>query len=508
MMKKRISATAAVFFLCAIGIAVLAVGPFNFNNEKPQERHRTRIIVPSAEDGFGLDSVFMEQIAYEDSYILKAFLSDDEHAISVLNYDFDNNAIEDQIAAYRSQYDSESPVCITFFAFDERTRAYRRYWSEPTAATMPGTVSLYMQDLLGDRSICVIVTGMNNEGEHTMTIFHNNIQEDRNRPFAKIAEIQMDGSITIQETERTAAYRQGIAGGQPFVITAYGRDIESENLLDRIEITYEYNQLKGIYERSKISRIPGSQIEQRRLREILSGNAKVFEEFINDLWYHVDPDGTINRSQYLYFDPAMREIIFYEDETQQIFTWQHSNSTRYGLYISSQNISVTTLRRMLDIEMESLDSIRLRISDDVTVKLIIGASASWDGMYRRAGSLARSSGTERTVQPYTDAVYDSSMGRLQFHANGEYDLSSGGSLTNGRYVFFRVDDRDLLELRPEHNGKNESTENRLIYHIVNANRIEDDDIPKLQNLSLSRVRLGTTGIQDLHEGQILLTRAR
>ena len=509
-MKSKLPAlTIVIFSLCAIGIAILAIWPSK--SGEPQERHRTRIIVPALSGNLEAASALAEQMAYDDRYSLKATLAEGENSIMMLNHNFDNDAIEEQVVAYRSQNDSDGPVYITFIAYDERHRAYRRLWNAPTAAAMPATVSMNIMDLLGDRSSCIIVTGMNRQGEHTMTVFRHNPGGDWSRAFQKIAEIQVDGSIAVQETERTGAYRQGIANGRPFVITAYGSDRDSQNLLDRIEISYEYDQQRGIFTQSRISRVPGSQIEQRRLREILSGNAKVFEEFINDLWYHVSADGTIDRSQYLYFDPAKREIIFYGDETQQVFTWQSSNSTRYGIYVSSQNISVTTLRRIMDIEMVSLDSIRMRVSEDVRIR--IDVSMPWDGLYRRAGSLARTSDLGRTVQPYTEATYDSAIGRFQFHVNGEYEFSFSTSNVKGRYVFFRAGNRELLELRPEPGGtsparqvntRSEGGENRLTYHVTSAGTAENIT----ENLNLSRVRLGATGIQDLHENQITLTRTR
>ena len=404
--------------------------------------------------------------------------------------------------------DTENPVSLTLFNYDNRSKTYRRLWNIPVAATMPGTVSLYTQDLIGDRSFCVIITGMNMQGEHTMTVFRENPQGDKKQPFITIAGIQIGGSITVQETERSLAYQQGIAKGQPFVITTYGRDNESNNMMDRVEISYTFNPLKRIYEQSAITRVPGSQIEQRRLREILNGEPKVFEDFIYDLWYYIAPDGTIDKDQYLYFDPVKREIIFYSDDIEQVFVWQNSNSTRYGIYVSSQNISVTTLRRFLDIEMESLDSVRMRVFEDV--KLKINLNASWDGLYRRAGAVIRAPTEEKNIRPYIDAVYDSSMGRLRFRTNGEYELSSSGSLTKGRYAFFRVNNQELLELRPEQSGaqsggaqsgaKKNNGENRLIYKL--------SAMEKGEGLSLVRVRLGAVGIHEIHEAPVIMTKAQ
>ena len=507
MNHKRSPITIVVFLFCAAGIILFAFWPFS--EKKPQERHRTRVIVPVTLGDSDADSALTEQMIYDDSYSLKAPLSDDELALSVLNIDFNNDSIDDQVVVFRSLADAENPISITLFSYDDRSRAYRRLWNAPVAASIPGTVSLYTQDLLGDRSFCVIISGMNAQGEHTLTVYRKDPQEDINRPFARIAGIQIDGSITVKEQERPLAYQQGITRGQAFTILSSGRDSDSSNLLDRIEITYTYNTARGTYEQSAITRVPGSQIEERRVREILTGQPKVFEEFINDLWYHVSPQGTIDKSQYLYFDPVKREIIFFGDGTQQVFVWQNSNSTRYGLYISSQNISVTTLRRFLDLEMESLDGIRMRVFEDVRLK--IGLSASWDGLYRRAGTAARTAEDKPTHSPYTDAVYDSSMGRLRFNANGEYELSSSGTQTKGRYVFFRAGSNDLLELRPERNNRDAKNGNgRLVYHCTSIGASETgsrENNALSEILSLSRVRLGTSGIQELHEAPIILTRS-
>jgi hypothetical protein len=455
-------------------------------------------------------------MAYEDSVNTKAAMNEGEIVVAVLTQDFDGDPAEEQIIAYRNLLEIESPVYIAFIDYDEGNRSYRRIWDAPTAATRPGTISLYTQDLIGDRNDCFLLTGMNSLGEHTMTVFRRNSlfqssrtnSEGRDQPFLKIAELRIDGSITVQETERTQAYHQGIARGQSYTIAAYGHDYESGNILDQLEITYTFNQGNGLYEQSRIARIPGSQIEQRRLRELLSGVPGVFEEFINDLWYYVSPQGTLDSRQYIYFDPPSRELIFFGDETQQVFNWQNSSPTRYGLYISSQNISVTTLRRFLDIELESLDSIRVKVFEDVRLK--IGVSASWDGSYRRAGVAAKTTRNPgESIRAYVDAMYDSSMGRMRFFRSGAYELSSGGAVKKGHYVFFQVQGQELLELRPERSPETRpetsAGPSREIYRVDTAPKNNAETTREI--LNLSRVRLGAMGIQDLHEGLIVLSPA-
>jgi hypothetical protein len=488
-------AAAAGFF--ALGGADL------FKTHKTQEYQKTKLIIPGeVESPSGLFNILTQT---EQLLAARAPMNDGEVVVSILNHDFNDDAVEEQFIAFRSLIEPEGPIYAAYIEFDEKNGGYKRIWSAPAAAAKHGTVSLYTMDIIGDRSVCVILTGMNNRGESTMTIFK---RTGRAGPaFVKIAELQIEGSIKIQEAERSQAYQFGFANGQSFSIIAYGHDLESSNFLDQIEITYGYNPRSGLYEKTGVTRVPGSQIEQRRLRELLSGAPGVFEKFVNDLWYYVSPEGTLDNRQYLYIDPVNRELIFFAEETQQVFTWQNSALTRYGLYIVSQNISVTTLRRRVDIELESLDSIRVRVFEDVHLK--IGVNVSWDGSYRRAGSFPNTWHGENSIKPYIDAVYDSSMGRLRFYSGGVYELSSGGSLKKGRYVFFQINGQELLELRPDTGNslreiKDEDSSPRMVYRIEKSRK---DSRNSPENLTLTRIQLGAAGIQDRHEGTVILTPA-
>jgi len=414
-------------------------------------------------------------------------LKEGEIVIAVLNKESEEGLAEEQFALYRNSSDTAGTVYITFFSFDEASRAYKRMWDTATAAVRPETISLYSQDLIGDRNNCIVVTGMNARNEHTMTVFRHSPAVKPEEAYRKIAELQISGSIVIQEAGRTMAYQQGLARGQSYNIASYGPDNSSGNILDQIETVYSFNSSSEQYEQTRVSRIPGSQVEQRRLRELLSGVPGVFENFINDLWYYVSPLGTVDSRQYIYFDPG-REVIFYSDEAQQVYQWQNSTPTRYGLYITSQNVSISTLRRRIDIELESLDRIKLRVSDDIRLRITV--NESWDGSYRRAGA-GGSKEPVTQISPAIDALYDSSLGRMQFNSSGEYSINSSGNVRKGRYVFYKINNNDLLELRPE--GSENAV--RMVYKIEAVGG----------SLILSRVRVGSSGIQDMLEPPITLT---
>jgi hypothetical protein len=479
----------------------------DFFSEQKNERTRqqTRMVFPQTT----LVNVNLqdtaERLAYEESVNIKVNLDEGEILVSVLNDNFDDDPMEEQIAAYRMVIEDKNPVYITYIDFDETLKEYRRVWNAQTAVNYSGAVSIYTKDLIGDHRPCVLVSGMNGEGKHTLTVFRKTLAgPEENTLFTKIAEIRMEGTITVQETARTHAYQTGIANDKSFSIAAYGHDNESTNILDQIEIIYAYNGKSGLYEESRVRRIPGIQVEQQRVRELLSGKPGVFANFIDGLWYYVDTEGMIDNRQYIYFNPQNHEIIFYGDEVQQIFTWQNSNATRYGLHITSQNISVTTLRRTLDIELESLERIRVKVFEDVRLKL--GVSAPWDGSYRKApsGEIAASNKTIAAPATHIDAVYEGSIGKIRFFPDGFYEMNSRGNVRRGKYSFLLFNGKNLLELRPqEPTGTAVSGNSRETFLIGDA-AVEKSGEGPSESLSLLPVRLGARGIQDLREGTISL----
>jgi hypothetical protein len=511
------------FFIAAgivlAGVTALGLG---FLISQPQDRllfarnndlRQRRVIIPRENDAGNseYDSP-AERMAYEDSISTKIAMRDGEAVLSILNQDFDGDPAEEQIIAYRNYRETEGSVHIAYVDYDESQRVYRRVWEAPTPVTMPLTLSLGTQDLIGDRSICIVVTGMENRGTQTLTVFHHPSGDSfRTGPetpaaesgefFIKIADLRIDGSIRIRETERPQSYQLGLSRGTSFSIAVYGHDAESQNILDQVEIIYDYDPSSGLYEQSRITKVPGSQIEQRRLRELLSGAPGVFEEFIHDLWYFVGPQGTLDSRQYIYFDSAKREIIFFGDGAQQVFNWQTSNPTRYGLYVAGQNNPVTTLRRTIDIELESLDSIRVKVFEDVRLK--IRADNTWDGSYHRALPVMTDlSETRDRSLPYVDAWYESSLGRIRFVPDGTYEIVSAANRRQGHYVFFRIAGREALELRftgPAGVSPAESYRNqrgsREIYLVEHSGG----------NLILSRILIGAMGIRELNEGTIALT---
>ena len=496
-MKKRIIALATipVFFLTFAIIILLIVSPDKLFSSQKRTQNQMRVVVPQfmsprEQDTLQQDS---ERLVWEDSLNAKIALGNGEIILAILTQDFDGDLQDEQLIAYRNLYDADSVIHITYIRYNPSTGSYQRAWNEPTMATRPGTVTISASDIIGDRSLCFIVTGMNEARQHTMLI----VRMDQTGAVSRIAEIVIDGSINIRESERSQAYQMGLTRGQSHTIAAYGRDLSSANILDQIEIIYSYNPATAFYEQTRITRLPGTQVEQQRVRRILSAGTGEFEDYIGGLWYYVGPQGTLDNQQYIYFDPQTRELTFYQDEAQQVFSWLSSTSTRYGIYIGSQNISVTTLRRFVDIELESLESIKVNVYEDVRLK--IGVNDTWDGSYRRADAQSRLMAAANPASLYTSGEYYGAPGVFILFPDGRYELKTDVSTVAGNYAFIQVVDTEFLELRPGALA-GLPRETYLVERKARDNP-EDPALP-FEDLALDRGVLTIAGFQAVHEGAI------
>ncbi|MDR2149306.1 MAG: pallilysin-related adhesin [Spirochaetaceae bacterium] len=442
-------ATLLVFIATAAAIVYLGKYSHALNQHSAlEEEQSNRMALPRVLPA-GVESIRTAEDSlplYPDTEI-KMPLADNEILTAILTGNFDADPSEEQIIAYRNiasarQLQGLDSVYITYIDFDESSHTYSRLWDKQTGAQGP-EISLYNRDIIGDRSICILVAGLTISGEHSLTIFRS---AEGDGTFEIIADLHLNGTITIEEKERTQAYQMGLTKGQSFALITRGPDNESPNMLDKVEITYTYNAQRNQYEQSKVLRIPNTQIEQQGLRDLLRGGRAKLEQFIDGLWYFVAYDGRSDKHQYLYFNKNQREIIFYDREVQQVFRWQTSTATQYGLSITSANMSVTTLFRSIDVEIDSFERIQVKVFEDV--KLRIGMNVSWDGFYRRLKTYQTITEEGEPFLSYRSAYYTSTVGDISLSLDTSYTLRKAATQTSGFYSFFMIDEQEAVEFRP------------------------------------------------------------
>ena len=486
--------TVVIFGFTVLGIMALIILPAPWDTQNYRVVQQSRVIIPRTLDTWLEDYAYGQgESLFHQTMTARLPLGEGNVVLAVLNGNFYGNPVQEQFVAYRNTLAAGNPVYLTFIGYNPDSRSFERVWTVPAAPARPDTVTLDTLDIIGDRSVSILLSGMNDHGEHVLTVFHMSPAQEEER-FRKIAEIRIDGSITVMEVARSQAYQMGFGLGQSFTIAAHGRDIDSDNLMDQIEIIYAHNPASGLFEQRSRTRIPGAQIEQRRVRELL-GNPRAFEEFITGLWHFVTPQGTTDRNQFIYFDPANQQIIFFADETMQVFAWRNSIATRQGLHITSQNISISTIRRSIDIQLESLNGIRIRTTENLR-PAFRGLAAPWDGSYRMAGRPVNiaASAPSAAENAHLEARFDSPIGRIHFFPDGSYQILSGGALRQGHYAFFKINGQELLEFRS--NGTSGPFRETFL--------VEGEDAAR-QNLTLLPVRINARGIERLNEGAIPLT---
>ena len=485
--------TIIVFLLTAGVIGALVFLPGDFFSSKNKEIQKTKVVIPQV---LGAGGEAYRQSYNEDTQALRLTLEEDEIAVAILTRDFNSDSHDEQVIAYRKLQDIDSPIYITYAEYDIEHESYYRNWSASTAATKTGTLILYSEDLIGDGGICVLVSGMNGAGEQTLTAFRK--IDSKNEPFAKIAEFRIEGSIAVEDQE----YGRRIQG-KSLEIATYGRDYSSANIMDQIEVRYIFNQVNGLYEQSRMVKIPGIQIEQMRVGELLNGDPVRFESFIDGLWYQ----GNGKERKYVYFNTTTRELIFYDNNSQEVFVWQNSTSTRYGIHINSWNVSLTKLRRTINVELVSLESIRLRVYQDAYLRA--GPNIIWDGSYMRLPAEETVEENQKTY-PYIEGRYAGQDGILSLNKDGSYRLDPLGGPSefsrHGQYVFFSIEEQQLLELRTIKTGNGGNGANGSNGSNGEISRETFKISQNEDTITLNRVRIGTRGIQDLFESPIVLTK--
>lgn len=490
----------AVFILIAVFCVWLLLRPEPTDTGTLNVIPPIKVIAPISSPVWEKEKGSMEneQLAMDDLMDPKIALNEDEQMVSILTQDLYGDQMDEQLIALRDPNQPDSQVFLVLIEYDEYTNGYHRMDTVASGVYRPRSFSMFTRDLVGDRSVCVIINGMNAIGEQVMSVFRlrRSIQAGSGwiastGDLQRILFLTNDGSIAIQEKERSQAYIQGYSRDDAFKISTYSRDTESTNILDQIETIYEWNEKSQRYERSATARIAGAQIEQKMLNEVLDGTAKKFEQFLAGMWTHSNQGGNTHKlaPDSLYFDPARYEIIFQRGGNQEIYTWNNAIPMRYGLYMTSRNMSIPTLRRLLNIELQSMDTIRVRVREDVRIKL--GYGGQWDAIYQKSSlSESASSPEGSTDSIQLSGIYRSGSIQLELHDNKQYRYQEGSLILEGVYTRFVMGDDIIVEFRPAL----EAESKRGTYLLRKEKGKDGESI-----LTLDQVSLGVKGMERLYE---------
>ena len=154
---------------------------------------------------------------------------------------------------------------------------------------------------------------------------------------------------------------------------------------------------------------------------------------------------------FITFQSRDDSVMFSGDGIIEVYDWENSNPTRYGLYIASSNQSVRNLRRLMDIELASTDSVNVRVFQDYRIKADI--SGRWDGRYRktwnRDGQVLQAAachGGGRESGTYPDASRQT-MGQASYLTGTPMSTERADAVEIGTWAVFVLDGSTILDMR-------------------------------------------------------------
>lgn len=441
---KRFAAFTFLFAALGVAAALIILMTRSDSGASPASPALARRSMAEATPG---DAPAFETAATEIRPSANITLAAAETLLDVLAFNLDADQEDEQVLVVKRS--GELPIRILVVDYDPSARGWIRSWEGVTAATKIKTFQVSINDLVGDRNLDLVCSGMDEAGEQTLTVFWRSTSTEERASYVPIASLRAD-SIIIEETDRPESYKLGQTNGESWKISAYSRDEASANLLDQIRETWAFSFRAGVYVSEGVEKIPGAQIEQRTIASLLTGDAGAFERFLDGIWYRETDSPNGPNARLVVFDPFADEIHFIADGLIESYGWEDSHATRYGIFIGGRSMAVASMRRLMDVELTGSNRVGLRIFQDLRIKADI--SEQWNGRYRKMGpgdsaAFARERALTLAVEPALEGDWTGADGATLSMSGKGFTRSVGGVKSNGGRAVFSLGGRTILQLR-------------------------------------------------------------
>ncbi|WP_443739842.1 pallilysin-related adhesin [Treponema sp.] len=447
-MQKKIIIGLLVCAVAALSVAFIVKKYFySSDNQKVS----ASIVVPRVESEKEKSVENSSAVDEENTITSLVPLHSDETLISIVSMDFDGDSFDDQINAVKT---SSSPyLSLVVGLYNPSISEYERMSVIPTEISQVRTFTYTGMDLTGDHRVSLVYQGFAENGDSILKAFFVGRKNGR-FSLQVIADFRGDGTIFIQQVDRYDEYERSRAKGMSFPIWVYSSDVSKENTTDQLQTRYDWNEESGKYEQTRQIRVAGSRLAAKELARIQDGTVATFAGFLNGLW--VKSGAREGEMSSLFFDYNLKEIIFFRDDVEEVYNWAHSTIRRNGIYLTAINQEIQNLQRRVDVSLRSVDSIHIRIQDDVRMPII--ESNVWDGDYKKLTNASLSS-------QYTDFGKSSSKKILSLleskkswttsdgteikFAGGRYVSAGEGEKTSGIYTDVNLGNSSFVQFRSE-----------------------------------------------------------
>ncbi len=415
-------------------------------------RQQPRTVIPATTvSSAGNADTDVAATSYDESKIQPLVpLANDETFLQAITGDLNHDGTADQICAVKNVTDSA--IYLIPGLQNPATGEYFRGTALKTGVTQSRTLLFYITDIIGDHSDALVYSGMTGDNLQLLAVYLPSITAQGKIEYRAVADLRSDGPITIKEISRYEAYDLGLTSGESYPIITYSSDPEAPQTLDQVERTYQWDKILKRYTQISEVRITGKKIESTLLRQLQGGDIDSFKRFLTGLWYR-SPSTEGDQTLYLFYDATTDEFVFNNGATEEIYQIDSIVSRRYGVYLTTRNRSISSIRRLIDIELSAADEIRIKIQEDV--KLKIGVASDWDGIYRKmsgAPSKPADQG-ENAVSAIKEMIggaadWKAVDGTTLTFQQSEYYLAGPASAERGIWAILEVGESAVMQLRP------------------------------------------------------------
>ncbi|MBQ9539689.1 MAG: pallilysin-related adhesin [Treponema sp.] len=446
-MQKRIVIVS--FIIAAAAIVLLALNRGYFQSEQ-QDVVRAKLVVPSSveekEEGKGSGSILSSGV------ILSSFinLNPDETLLDVISSDFTGDGFEDQVNVVRKAGVQNLQLVVA--VYNPKSESYERTVDIATQVEQVKTFSCYGIDLTGRNKPALVYQGFDSSGNSVLRAFFINYDEKAGiYRLMMLADLKSNGAIYLQQLDDDN-YATG-TGSLPYIIMMYSSEVSKPESSDQIQTVWSWSAADQKYVQTKQSRIKGSSIKKGELAKIQDGTVKTFADYLGGLWYRTETNGSGIR--YVFFDYESEQIIFLIGDEEEVYNWQNSTLHYRGMYISTTNYEIETLKRNVDVSLVDLEQIAILVHDDVS--MAIKDENSWNGDYKKMKFSDFYSESFSYSALKSTYIYNLESGpswrtgdgnRVSF-ADGFYNLTAGEKRQSGSYVAMQLGDSSFIQFKAE-----------------------------------------------------------
>ncbi len=372
------------------------------NNDKSLTR--AKIVTPKSASSSTSDNDSQTSSFESEKYETFVPLYSGETLISTLTIDINNDGYDDEVIIVRKASSQNLWVVAALLSPD--TGLYERLDPIETQFTRTRTFSYMGMDVTGEHRNALVYQGFADDGNYVMKIYMCTEKNGWNY-MENIGDFVCDGTVFIQQTERSESYALALSKGESFSVWVYKSDksneIDKKDSDDKtkknvgqnqIQQEYKWNPSSRRYELAREINVTAGKLAATELSRIQDGTVETFAAFLEGLWYKTsNSDGNI---RYLYFNYADKEVIQFYRDIQEVYEWEDSKLRHNGIYITAINADIMNLHRRFDIGLINTDEIRITLRDDIN--LVINENTQWDGNYKKLNLQSSFGGTSEDTE--------------------------------------------------------------------------------------------------------------